>query len=364
MGYQKSQLRSSDAINRLTDTLEKQFAAKGLKWPSKFVYLRSFKYDSQLELWVKNERKESYKLFKTYKICALAGTMGPKRMEGDYQVPEGYYYITEFNPKSSYHLSLGLNYPNTSDQILSDSLTPGSDIYIHGSCVTVGCIPLTDPLIEEVYTITAFAKEMGQDFTPVHIFPIRFNVPNSVDYLEKITKNDDALKEFSKTLEDGFNFFEKQKQLPVIMIKEDGSYIVNEALPKKVIVKNIESEPVKQKLIQHRVRKITTLANIVYQWPTYPGGGEAFMKYLDKLGKDLGILLPASNKKLYAQVEFIIDYDGVPVNFKIVKGLNEEFNDAVITKLETTMQNWSPAILDDKPVAKKLIQTIYIYTSQ
>ena len=88
------------------------------------------------------------------------------------------------------------------------------------------------------------------------------------------------------------------------------------------------------------------------------------MKYLDKLGKDLGILLPASNKKLYAQVEFIIDYDGVPVNFKIVKGLNEEFNDAVITKLETTMQNWSPAILDDKPVAKKLIQTIYIYTSQ
>ena len=80
---------------------------KGLKWPANYIYIRSFKYDSQLEVWVKNEMSDPFKLFKTYKVCALAGTLGPKRMEGDYQVPEGFYYINEFNPKSNYYLSLG-----------------------------------------------------------------------------------------------------------------------------------------------------------------------------------------------------------------------------------------------------------------
>src|SRR5574339_449480 len=204
LDYQKTLPRPSEVLKRKTDTLQRQFASKGLKWPAKYVYIRSFKYDSQLEVWVKNDRKEHYKLFKTYKVCALAGTLGPKRMEGDYQVPEGFYYINEFNPKSNYHLSLGLNYPNISDRILSDVMNPGGDIYIHGSCVTVGCIPLTDPMIEEVYIITAHAKDQGQDFIPVHIFPIRYNVPRSEAYLATLTKDDPGLKKFSEKLEDAF----------------------------------------------------------------------------------------------------------------------------------------------------------------
>jgi len=155
IGYQKTLDRPSDALKRKEDTLQRQFRTRGLAWPAKYVYIRSFKYDSELEVWVKNDRKDAYKLFKSYKVCALAGSMGPKRMEGDYQVPEGFYYINEFNPRSSYHLSLGLNYPNLSDKILSDPERPGGEIYIHGSCVTVGCIPLTDPMIEELYIITA-----------------------------------------------------------------------------------------------------------------------------------------------------------------------------------------------------------------
>src|ERR1044071_5181911 len=136
--YQKSFPRPSDALMRDEDTLQKQFEAKGLKWPAKYIYIRSFKFDSQLEVWVKNDIKDPFQLFKTYKVCALAGTLGPKRMEGDFQVPEGFYYINEFNPKSNYYLSLGLNFPNESDRMLSDSIHPGSGIYIHGSCVTVG----------------------------------------------------------------------------------------------------------------------------------------------------------------------------------------------------------------------------------
>src|SRR5689334_5279079 len=198
--YQRTIPKITDILKRKEDTLRRQFQEKGLAWPAKFVYIRSFKYDSKLEVWVKSTQKEQFKLFKTCKICALAGTLGPKRMEGDYQVPEGFYYINEFNPKSTYYLSLGINYPNASDQILSDSLRPGSEIYIHGSCVTVGCIPMTDQQIDELYILAAYAKNLGQDFIPVHIFPVKFDVKRSVEYLNNLAKDDASLKKFASKM--------------------------------------------------------------------------------------------------------------------------------------------------------------------
>src|SRR5688572_27670310 len=83
--YQRNPSRINDILRKNEDTLMKQFREKGLQWPARYLYIRSFKYDSQLEVWVKNEKNEAYKLFKTYKVCAMAGTLGPKRMEGDYQ---------------------------------------------------------------------------------------------------------------------------------------------------------------------------------------------------------------------------------------------------------------------------------------
>ena len=79
---QKSFPKISEMMSREDDTLQKQFLAKQLVWPAKFVYIRSFKYDSEMEVWVKNKPGDKYKLFKTYKICALAGSLGPKRMAG------------------------------------------------------------------------------------------------------------------------------------------------------------------------------------------------------------------------------------------------------------------------------------------
>ena len=358
---QKTLQRPSEAMSKNEAALKKQFEEKKLAWPAKYVYIRSFKYDSQLEVWVKNERKDPYKLFKTYKVCALAGTLGPKRMEGDYQVPEGFYYINEFNPKSTYHLSLGINYPNISDRILSDINTPGGSIYIHGSCVTVGCIPLTDPMIEEVYIITAHAKNQGQDFIPVHIFPIRFNVKRSIDYLARLTKDDQQLKDFSSHLEDAFNYFEKNKQVPVVAVSDKGEYYVNDAPDKKWMVAAEKPLPKKKINVQHRTREITGLVESVHQWPKYPGGGDALLKYLDKLGKEMKDHLPKNVKKAFVQLEFIIDKDGVPVNFKVIRGgLDEDFNDELISKLEATMATWEPALLNDKPVPKKMVQTVTI----
>jgi murein L,D-transpeptidase YafK len=226
LDYQKSFGRVSDVFKRKEDTLRSQFQAKNLTWPAKNIYIRSFKYDSELEVWVRQSMSEPFKLFKTYKVCALAGTLGPKRMEGDFQVPEGFYYINEFKHNSSYHLSLGLNYPNASDKILADSLQPGRDIYIHGSCVTTGCIPITDPQIEELYILSLHAHNAGQDFIPVHIFPIRYHSVKSVEFLERLTKEDADLKSFALRLKKAYDHFEQYRKLPVIAINPKGEYVV------------------------------------------------------------------------------------------------------------------------------------------
>jgi murein L,D-transpeptidase YafK len=361
INYQKTFPRPNESFVKKSDTLQKQFEAKKLQWPANYIYIRSFKYDSQLEVWVKNDMKDQFQLFKTYKVCALAGTLGPKRMEGDYQVPEGFYYINEFNPKSNYYLSLGINYPNESDRILSDSLRPGSAIFIHGSCVTVGCIPIRDEQIDELYILAAYAKNQGQDFIPVHIFPVRFNVERSVKFLEGLTKDDQSLKKFAGKLEDAFDYFEKYKQLPVVMIGEKGQYLINDVPPRKPKISEEEKKPVKRIPVQHKTRNVGVIADAVHQWPQYPGGGNTFLKYLETLGNDMVPYLPKGVKKAYVQVEFIVDKDGVPVNFKVLKSVKdgEDLENELIIRMEN-MGTWKPAILHDKPVAKKMIQTVTV----
>ena len=122
-------------------------------------------------------------------------------------------------------MALGLNYPNASDLLLSDSTKPGNDIYIHGSCVTVGCIPIRDTQIEELYLLANYAHEQGQDFIPVHIFPIRYNVEKSREFLVKTTKDDTEYQKFSGRLKEVFDYFELNKKIPLITINKRGEYV-------------------------------------------------------------------------------------------------------------------------------------------
>ena len=70
--------------------------------------------------------------------------------------------------------------------------------------------------------------------------------------------------------------------------------------------------------------------------------------------------LPTGIRKAFIQVEFIVDKDGTPTNFKVLKGsLDDDFDDELIKRLEN-METWQPAILNDKPVPKKMIQTITV----
>ena len=124
---------------------------KGIDKRKMRIYLRAFKSEKQIELWGKNDSGTKYKLIKTYSVCRTSGRTGPKRKQGDSQIPEGFYHIDRFNPFSNYYLSLGINYPNKSDKILGNKRDPGDNIFIHGGCVTIGCLPITDDQIKELY---------------------------------------------------------------------------------------------------------------------------------------------------------------------------------------------------------------------
>ena len=91
VGTTRPSYKAAGQLARMEDSVKKQFERQKLTWPPQSLYIRSFKYDRQLEVWVKGDSKENYKLFKTYKVCMQSGTMSSKRMEGDYQVPEGLY---------------------------------------------------------------------------------------------------------------------------------------------------------------------------------------------------------------------------------------------------------------------------------
>lgn len=216
--------KEQQAFNKHERQLKHQFAAAKLAWPAKQMYIRSFKQEGQLEIWLRHAPSEPFVLFKTYQVCALSGKLGPKRKEGDLQVPEGLYYINEFNPNSDYHFSLGINYPNQSDLFFADQQSPGGEIYIHGKCATVGCIPILNNPIEELYVLASIIHKQGQDYIPVHIFPIKFSNESSLRQLQNHTMFNSHYQALTEQLKQVFNFFEQYKQLPIVGIDQNGAY--------------------------------------------------------------------------------------------------------------------------------------------
>ncbi|MBE1529247.1 murein L,D-transpeptidase YafK [Sphingopyxis sp. OAS728] len=91
---------------------------------------------------------------------------GHKQFEGDERTPEGTYRISGRNPKSAYHLSLRISYPNAADRAFAKAKgrSPGGDIFIHGQPNawpgppiardwTDGCIALSNAEIKQLWDI-------------------------------------------------------------------------------------------------------------------------------------------------------------------------------------------------------------------
>jgi murein L,D-transpeptidase YafK len=211
----------SAAVNAL-------FKAQGLPFPAASIFLRIFKADGQVELWAQAGAAAPYRLVKSYSVCAASGQLGPKRREGDLQVPEGYYFLRNFNPLSSFYLSMEVDYPNASDRILSDRKRPGGLIYIHGNCVTIGCVPITDDGIKELYLVAVEARTGGQQKIPVHIFPTRLDAAGleRLAVLAKDYPDKEKLLEFWRNLQPGYEYFEKNHRLPKVTVDGKGRYVI------------------------------------------------------------------------------------------------------------------------------------------
>ena len=94
------------------------------------LLVRIFKEENELEVWLQQEYGP-YVHFRTYQICSRSGVLGPKFQEGDRQAPEGYYMVSQrqMNPKSKYHLSFNIGYPNAFDKAHGRT---GTQLMVHG----------------------------------------------------------------------------------------------------------------------------------------------------------------------------------------------------------------------------------------
>jgi murein L,D-transpeptidase YafK len=171
-----------------------------------------------------NDAKSPMEQIRSFDICAGSGKPGPKNMEGDDQVPEGFYHISRFNPESRYHLALEVSYPNEADLKRSKSKKPGGQIMIHGSCVTIGCLPMTNEGIEEIYLYAIKARNNGQIEIPVYIFPAW---PDKELFRNLISENTDSpeLLNFWENLAIGYQMF-REKKIPLrYSITPSGTYL-------------------------------------------------------------------------------------------------------------------------------------------
>lgn len=152
----------------------------GHAWPPERLTLLAFKHEQRLEVWAGDADKPLVHVG-DYAFTATSGTLGPKAKQGDQQIPEGVYELPVLNPMSSYHLSIRVDYPNEDD--VARSVIPrsemGGDIYVHGNAVTVGCIPIGDEAIEELFTLAALVPRArrGIVIAPVDL---RAGVPGGV----------------------------------------------------------------------------------------------------------------------------------------------------------------------------------------
>ncbi|MBK6962504.1 MAG: L,D-transpeptidase family protein [Bacteroidales bacterium] len=182
-----------------------------------------YKDSDELEIYAKKKTETSYRIISSVEVCARSGQLGPKRKQGDLQVPEGFYKINQFNPVSNFYLSLGINYPNQADRKKSKAADPGNNIFIHGSCVTIGCLPLTDDKIKELYVYAVLAKNNGQSDIPVYIFPFRMTDQNFSSYKEKCNNNKELI-DFWTNLKTGYDRFTAEKNELKITIDAKGDY--------------------------------------------------------------------------------------------------------------------------------------------
>jgi murein L,D-transpeptidase YafK len=203
--------------------IDSLFNSCGVKYPPRKILLCAFKEERSLQLWAKPDSGESYQLIKNYPFTAFSGVFGPKRRQGDLQIPEGFYEISHFYPESPFHLALLVSYPNASDRLLGYRPSLGGDICIHGNAVTIGCIPIGDAGIEELYIICVDQRSAGHVIS-TYIFPRAMDSLGLIE-LKTIAAEDIKLYSFWENLKKGYDLFTNSFQELKFWVNDKGRYI-------------------------------------------------------------------------------------------------------------------------------------------
>lgn len=222
-GFKKDQLRYSRVRTAFAEKgaiITSNLSKLGVQQKGLELYLRAFKLEKKLEVWVRSTSGR-FKLYKTFNFCSSSGTLGPKRREGDGQIPEGLYEIEIFNPVSNFFLSMSVSYPNASDVARKTASASGGDIYIHGNCVTIGCIPITDDGIKELYALCVLAKEANKSKIRVDMFPYKMTEKANSAHAKKHPKHASLWKE----LKPFYTHFETHKTPLNFTIAAGGKYV-------------------------------------------------------------------------------------------------------------------------------------------
>ena len=209
--YRNGHLRFEEIKNRLTPHLKAALEKQKLKLGSP-VFLRSFKEERILELWMFDPEVDHYRHAQTWSIAGMSGGLGPKLEEGDKQSPEGFYQVSlnQFLPSSTNHLAFNVGYPNAFDR---NHGRTGSFIMVHGKKGSVGCLAMTDAYIEEIYTICHAALESGQqDAFQIQMLPFRLTEDKLANYSEHKWQS------FWRKLKPGYDHFEIHRMPPKVSI--------------------------------------------------------------------------------------------------------------------------------------------------
>lgn len=220
---QKKHERVRTAIKEKQGLIEKELKDHLISIDNLKLLIIAYKDNDLVDIYAKTVKLGAYKKIRSYDVCSRSGQLGPKRQQGDEQVPEGFYHIDRFNPSSSFYLSLGLNYPNLADKRKSKARDLGGDIFIHGSCVTIGCLPMTDNFIKEIYLLAVYARNNGQHKIPVYIFPFRMTDQNMTTYKAKYKDNKELIL-FWDNLKIGYDKFVQDSKELNIKVTANGDY--------------------------------------------------------------------------------------------------------------------------------------------
>jgi murein L,D-transpeptidase YafK len=178
--------------------------------PSAPTIIRTYKKEAELEIW-KMKSSGEYALLKTYPMCRWSGQLGPKKREGDMQVPEGFYTIApgQMNPNSHYYLSFNVGYPNAYDRAYGRS---GGNVMVHGVCSSAGCFSMTDEQVADIYAIARESFAGGQREIQLQSYPFHMTAEN----LAKFRLDPNI--EFWKDLKNGSDHFEVTKTEPSVLV--------------------------------------------------------------------------------------------------------------------------------------------------